>query len=364
MAILKQAQLHRVFPAELLGDTLIISPTGDAVGFGLNQVSIESSTLQDYARSGAAKHLIIDLSRANYFGSIVLGELIKIGSILKQSGGRIVLAGASNDMLDVLRIMKLDVMWELFDSRPQAIARVAHLSLLEQLAPYRKVALALLAIAAVWVLYQMVPRYDHEGQYLEELTLLESRAEELRRVRASELEWERFLKGARERLDLMVPRLEKLASSDNEVARNLLWAARDYAFEGWRQRNQPKAESAMLQYQLELVRFMRTPERERGPAPISPNEPGNLLPKVIPAHAVPPTPPASVPPNGPTPQQSPADPGSAAPAPTSPPAATPAQPAPATTAPVTPAAPSTPPAPPPAAPPATPAVTPSAQTTP
>ena len=99
---------HTISPVEIWGDTLVVIPRGDAAGFNPTAVNTELATITDLAQTPPVKHLVIDFGEANYFGSIVIGALVQLAQAVRNRGGRIALCGLSEDMQQVIRLMKLE----------------------------------------------------------------------------------------------------------------------------------------------------------------------------------------------------------------------------------------------------------------
>ncbi|HTN02195.1 MAG TPA: STAS domain-containing protein [Planctomycetaceae bacterium] len=231
---------HRVLEVDLFGDTLVVIPAGDAVGFGLNVVNNEVAKVLEVAKSSRVKHLVIDLGRANYFGSVMIGEFMRLGVAVRERGGRIALCGASADMQDVLRIMKLDSMWEIFPRQDDAVRAIARVPFREHLWRKRRWFAAAGLIAAGIALYILIPRPQYDRMYYPEVKKIWMEIGELQRRQASDTEWEIFISKSQEKLAPIVARLERYASADRVAARFLLYVARDSIPAAMAERNRPK----------------------------------------------------------------------------------------------------------------------------
>lgn len=121
MGRIEEARYHKVFPVEVVGNTLIVAPRGDAAGFRDSDVADELKTLEALADDPTHLHLIVDLASAQYFGSTIIGAITSLGRQVRDAGGRVALCNASAETLEMLRIMHLDEMWMNFDSRKIAL---------------------------------------------------------------------------------------------------------------------------------------------------------------------------------------------------------------------------------------------------
>ena len=253
MPALPETAEHQLYLVEQYGDTVVLTPRGDAVGFTSHLVRTEQVAVAEILKRESVKHLVVDLGGANYFGSIVLGGLIQLGQQVRHRRGRIALAGASSDMEDVLRLMRLDQMWELFRSRRAALRAIATIPVRERAWAWRRTAAALLAIAAVALAIVYFPRPNYGQRYYVEVDQLWREALAKQNSVGIE-EWDRYMKRADAKLAPIIEHIERRSDAGrwSEAERNLLYASRDH----WHpalQRNSPNAEAhaRMLQHFLD-----------------------------------------------------------------------------------------------------------------
>lgn len=126
-AQLERMKFHKVFPVSMDGNVVVVEPQGDAVSFRDSDVSGELNTVLQLLDHLGPANLLVDLSSDDYYGSTMIGAINQMGTKVHDAGGRIALCEASDQMLDVLRIMKLDELWMNFDSRKiamKALSRV------------------------------------------------------------------------------------------------------------------------------------------------------------------------------------------------------------------------------------------------
>ena len=124
MVDIKQTQFNKVFLTDLNKQTLIVSPAGDAIGFRDSDVNKEMHTLLELIGQSEVSHLIIDLGNSEYFGSVIIGAINSLGLKTREQGGRVALCNASDDMIGILRAMKLDDIWAHYDSRKAALKAI------------------------------------------------------------------------------------------------------------------------------------------------------------------------------------------------------------------------------------------------
>jgi anti-anti-sigma factor len=229
MIDLEKTALHRVYKTELFGDALVITLQGDAPGFSIGSVHNEMSTIIGLAKSPEVRNLIVDISGSNYYGSLILGEIVSLGQMVREKGGRVALAGTSPDTKEILRMMRLDALWERYPTRSMALRALANLSWQDRLRPYAKQAAIAGGVLLLVLLYFVIPRKDYTRQYYEETVSLWSEAQRLKSKSFNDTDWLLFNRRSQKKLDELTRHLKKIASARNPAAQNLLWVVRDHA---------------------------------------------------------------------------------------------------------------------------------------
>src|SRR3954469_9445933 len=97
MTKLHQTRLHKLFLAELSGNTLVVRPQGDAAGFRQADLVGELNTLLGLVDDPQVVNLAIDFGRANYFGSLVIGPVHNLGAKFRNPGGKIAICDTSDE---------------------------------------------------------------------------------------------------------------------------------------------------------------------------------------------------------------------------------------------------------------------------
>jgi anti-anti-sigma factor len=207
MIDLGKTALHRVYRTEAIRQTLVVNLQGDSPGFSAGAVQTEMMTLLGVARHPEVRNLIIDMSNNNYFGSVVLGEIVKLGQAIRERGGRVALCGLSQDMQEILRIMKLDTMWERYPTRASAVQAVAGLTWGYRLKPFVKPIAIVAAVLALVAVFASIPRKDPVREDYLEFAALWEEAKGLRDSNATESDWLRFSKKANKRIQAALDRL-------------------------------------------------------------------------------------------------------------------------------------------------------------
>ncbi len=113
-----------IFKVEADGPTLVIAPLVEGCGFRYQQLHIEANSLQRKFETKQFTNLVMDLSNMNYFGSELIGVLIRLARTATNGNGRAALCGPSPKMLEVLDGMRLKKLWPIFASRDDALKHV------------------------------------------------------------------------------------------------------------------------------------------------------------------------------------------------------------------------------------------------
>src|SRR5215218_19950 len=138
MSTVSRVLTHSVFQVERYGDTLVIVPQGDAIGFSSNRIQVELRANEKLLDLPENRNLIIDLHRTNYFGSDMIGHINRLGIKARQACGRLALCDVSSDMQDIFKMMHFEQMWETFATRRQALRSIASVPIGERIKPLRK----------------------------------------------------------------------------------------------------------------------------------------------------------------------------------------------------------------------------------
>ena len=78
----------------------------------------------DMLDEGLAKHVVVDFSGTDYFGSHVITFLLKLFTRAEIQGGQMALVSVSPHELKILKVMSLETYWPIFDSLDEAVESV------------------------------------------------------------------------------------------------------------------------------------------------------------------------------------------------------------------------------------------------
>ena len=105
-------------------DIVIVTPVSDLREFDFAETESAASKVFKLLEEKQAKHVIIDLSKTDYYGSTALGFFVKLRKRVADQGGQMALCNISTHELEVLQVTKLDDLWPICDSSDKAIETV------------------------------------------------------------------------------------------------------------------------------------------------------------------------------------------------------------------------------------------------
>ena len=116
---------HRVFRLDRRGDTLVVCPLGDALGFRYLDVHNETNAVLRVLDEPELTNLVVDFGGKELFGSIMVGSIIKMARKVGHSGGKTAFSNASVEMSEALETMNLGKLWPYFPTVTEAMASFA-----------------------------------------------------------------------------------------------------------------------------------------------------------------------------------------------------------------------------------------------
>ena len=117
-----------VFEYEHLGEVLVVVPTGSLAEFRDNDIRDAYNETYRLLNEPNMKHLLVDFTNLDYFGSTFIGMLIRLAKKARQGGGEAVLCNLSDNMKGMMKTLmllentKTDFFWTPFKDRQSAIA--------------------------------------------------------------------------------------------------------------------------------------------------------------------------------------------------------------------------------------------------
>jgi len=117
-------RLNGTFEIEHVDGTVILTALTDLGELELENVKKRfEETLSRLSRRHV-KNVIVDLSHADYYGSSALAFFVALWKLVRSSGGEFALCNVSPHGLKTLNVTHLDRLWEIFDSKDDAMRAI------------------------------------------------------------------------------------------------------------------------------------------------------------------------------------------------------------------------------------------------
>jgi anti-anti-sigma regulatory factor len=113
-----------VFRVERADDALVVIPTGDHIGFEMNQVQKETDSIVADVKSSVLAGVIFDAAEASYLSSTIIGAMIRLWDAATEIGAKFVLCGLSDDAMSAIVATRLDTKWPSYETRAEALKAV------------------------------------------------------------------------------------------------------------------------------------------------------------------------------------------------------------------------------------------------
>lgn len=113
------------FQIERRGDAAVITPSAEIENMPENLIDQAAKIVLAPLKENPPGGLIVDLSRVNYFGSVFISFLLQCHLLVKKQGSELILTGVSDKARELLRVMSLDTLWAIYESRDEALAALS-----------------------------------------------------------------------------------------------------------------------------------------------------------------------------------------------------------------------------------------------
>lgn len=116
---------ERYFPVRLEGDTLLVMPTGPISNLSGQEVQTEWEKVVAHVQRGQCRHVLVDMEKVTFFGSVFLGALNAMWKQGREHGGRLALCNLSPLGAEIIHAAKFDTLWEVYPTREDALKALA-----------------------------------------------------------------------------------------------------------------------------------------------------------------------------------------------------------------------------------------------
>jgi anti-anti-sigma factor len=110
------------FQVQVSGNVLVICPMGDINSLSAELIDEATGMMTSVINSHHSAMLVVDLAGVPNCSSMFMSFLLRCHKTVKAKGGEMVLCCASLMMKELLSLTRLDTVWAVYDSRPQAMS--------------------------------------------------------------------------------------------------------------------------------------------------------------------------------------------------------------------------------------------------
>ncbi len=116
-----QAAQDQSFRIERHGEVAIVIPSPQVEEMHETSIEQAAKMVINSLKEDPPAGIVIDLSKINYVGSVFVSFLLRCHMLAKKHGSEIVLSGASQPARELFRILDLETVWALYDTRKEAL---------------------------------------------------------------------------------------------------------------------------------------------------------------------------------------------------------------------------------------------------
>ena len=112
---------QRYFDIAASGSTLTVTVCRNVSSLMEDRIDLELAEVIRQLQPPEIRHLVIDFSPVDYFGSGLLEALLELWRHIKSRPGTMALCGLSKVTLEILRVGRFDTLWPIFATRDEAL---------------------------------------------------------------------------------------------------------------------------------------------------------------------------------------------------------------------------------------------------
>lgn len=106
------------------GDTIILTPQTDMGELNADQIISGMKRVLALLNNSSIKNIVLDFHKSGYYGSTALGFFVRLWRTVSQRKGHMAFCHLSEIEKDILKVMKLDSLWDICISREDALQTV------------------------------------------------------------------------------------------------------------------------------------------------------------------------------------------------------------------------------------------------
>jgi anti-anti-sigma factor len=109
------------FRIERHGEIALVIPSAKVEEMHETLIEQAAKMVVSSLREDPPAGIVIDLTKVSYVGSVFVSFLLRCHMLAKKHGSEIVLAGASEHARELFRLLDLETLWAIYDTRQDAI---------------------------------------------------------------------------------------------------------------------------------------------------------------------------------------------------------------------------------------------------
>jgi anti-anti-sigma regulatory factor len=109
------------FQIERHGEIALVIPSPKVEEMHETMISQAATLVVNSLKEDPPAGIVIDLSKVHYFGSVFVSFLLRCHMLAKKQGSELVLAGSTEPALELLKLLDLQTLWAIYDSRQEAL---------------------------------------------------------------------------------------------------------------------------------------------------------------------------------------------------------------------------------------------------
>ena len=113
------------FKLQWHGNSVVITPSSSIESMRWDLIEQAAEIVMEPLREQEVPMVVFDLSDVGYFGSVFLALLLRCHKLVKCRGGELVVCGASEMAMELLRVTALDTLWAIYDTQDEALDALA-----------------------------------------------------------------------------------------------------------------------------------------------------------------------------------------------------------------------------------------------
>lgn len=113
------------FDIDKRGDVLIVTPAGDMGELEFELINLGIKEVLHAIQESSVKSLVMDFRKTTYFGSTALGFFLRVWKTISMRNGRMAFCNTSEHEREILKVTKLDTLWEICSTQADALQFVS-----------------------------------------------------------------------------------------------------------------------------------------------------------------------------------------------------------------------------------------------